>query len=325
MKNVNYKSKYLEYLFLFLILAFCFCLLFTKNYSSIVLDGTKLYFAIVFPSLFPFMFFSFILSNLNATRKFSTFFAPLTTRLFKTSGITAFAFFMSIISGYPVGAKVISELKQNNLISNTDAIKGSTFCSTSSPVFLISSVGGIMFSSTDFGIKLFFIHTLSTIITGFIFSYYKRKEKIIKPASFKPVNSDNLLYSGSLSAVTNVLTVGGLIVIFYLVINLIINTFVFKQITSFVSPMFLTTNNATGFFASLLELTSGLKILSQNPNFLTLPLCAFLVSFGGLCIICQSIAFLKNAKIKTAPFVFSKLISAVLSFILALICNLIFF
>ena len=325
MKNLNYKSKYVEYLFLFLILAFCFCLLFTKNYSSIVLDGTKLWFAVVFPSLFPFMFFSYLLLNLNSTKDFSNLFAPLTKKVFNTSGITAFALFMSIISGYPIGAKIISELKQNNLISDTEAIRGSTFCSTSSPVFLISSVGGIMFSSRFFGLKLFFIHLISTLITGFIFSFYKRKEKIIKPASFKPVNSDNLLYSGSLSAVTNVLTVGGLIVIFYLVINLIINTFVFKQITSFVSPMFLTTNNATGFFASLLELTTGLKILSQNPNFLTLPLCCFLVSFGGLCIICQSLAFLKSAKIKTAPFVLSKLISAVLSFILGLLFNLFFY
>ena len=76
---------------------------------------------------------------------------------------------------------------------------------------------------------------------------------------------------------------------------------------------------AKGFVFSLIEVTGGAKIMATSNCFYTLPLLSFSVSFGGLSVILQSLAFLKKAKIKTAPVVFGKLLSAVISFIITVI------
>ena len=82
---------------------------------------------------------------------------------------------------------------------------------------------------------------------------------------------------------------------------------------------------AKGIVLGTLECTGGLKTLSTlGISTLSLPICALTCGFGGLSVIMQSVAYLKKAKIKTAPFIFSKLLSAVVNFIYALIASFIF-
>ncbi|MBO5714163.1 MAG: hypothetical protein J6R83_01920, partial [Clostridia bacterium] len=77
-----------------------------------------------------------------------------------------------------------------------------------------------------------------------------------------------------------------------------------------------------GFF----EITKGLKTVSNGGiTLLSLPVSAFICGFGGISVIAQSVAFLKKAKIKTAPFVLAKTLSAIFSFIIGLVFSLVFF
>jgi hypothetical protein len=74
------------------------------------------------------------------------------------------------------------------------------------------------------------------------------------------------------------------------------------------------------------ECTKGLSSLSAIPiSSLSLPIASSICSFGGISVLAQSIAYLKKAKIKTAPFILSKIISAVISFLVALLLSLIFY
>jgi len=76
----------------------------------------------------------------------------------------------------------------------------------------------------------------------------------------------------------------------------------------------------------LFECTRALKSLAISKfNAFTLPIASAVCGFGGLSVIIQSIAYLKNAKIKTAPFILAKIISAVLNFIFGIIISLIIF
>ena len=143
---------------LFLALIFlALVFIFIPSLSNSVLDGIKLFFACVFPSLFPYFFITAILTELKTTSKISTFLSPIMKKVFNVNGVLGYAFFMSVIAGFPMGAKLVSDLKEKGVISHTESIRASAFCSTSSPVFLIVSVGSIMFYNQLFGILLFTI------------------------------------------------------------------------------------------------------------------------------------------------------------------------
>ena len=321
LKSIN---SFLEYLLFFALIAVCVLLATNANYSLAVTNGINLWIACVLPSLFPYFFITAILSGLKITGKISNSLSPITTRFFNTNGATGYAFLMSVISGYPMGAKLVSDLKTANLISDAESVRASVFCSTSSPMFILGSVGNFMFKSTAFAFTLYLTHILSAIIAGVIFSFYKRKEKPIKTTRALLLSShDNILYESAFSAVISVLVVGGLITVFYLVTEILLSIGVLSPVIDFLTTVTGHNDIANGLTLGAFECTRGLKALSIGGiNFLTLPTAAFICGFGGLSVIAQSIAHLKKAKIKTAPFIFSKLLSAVINFILGLIFSL---
>ncbi len=60
-------------------------------------------------------------------------------------------------------------------------------------------------------------------------------------------------------------------------------------------------------------MTSGCALLSQSVTPLSAALCCFLVTFGGLCVLVQQIAYLSHAKVKILPFVAVKLLQAAIA------------
>ncbi len=63
-------------------------------------------------------------------------------------GIGAYAFVMGIISGYPVGAKIVTEFKNNGECSKAEAERLLSFTNNSGPLFIIGTVGIAMFGNT---------------------------------------------------------------------------------------------------------------------------------------------------------------------------------
>ena len=167
------KNTFETTIFLALLLL-CVIIAVKSSFSDTVLDGVCLWFACILPTTFPFLVITALLSSLSVTGKFFNLFSPLTRKLFFVNGSVAYAFFMSLISGYPIGAKLVSDLRLRNMLTQTEAQRACALCSNSSPVFLIGSVGGIMFNNSVFGIALFASHLLGVLCTGWIFSFYKR-------------------------------------------------------------------------------------------------------------------------------------------------------
>ncbi len=295
--------------------------------SASVLDGIGLWFACVLPSLFPFFIITACFSYLKITGRLCSRLSPLTARLFRVNGSVGYAFFMSIISGYPMGAKVVSDLRQNNVLSKSESVRAVALCSTSSPMFLISSVGTFMFNSVAFGACLFVCHALSAITVGLIFSFYKRNDTpTLHTNVIAPQKMDNLLYETVYSAVISALVVGGMITLFYLITEILIAT---NLLCPLINALSLVTGNeqtAKGIVLGALECTRGLKsVATVGANINSLCACALICGFGGLSVIMQSLVYLKKAKIKTAPFFIAKILMAVLSVLFVLIFYPIFF
>ena len=279
----------------------------------------------MFVSLFPYFFITTILSSLKFTSKLSNTLSPLTRRAFNVNGAVGYAFFMSVLCGYPVGAKLVCDLREKGVISQSESVRASVLCSTSSPMFLINSVGGLMFKDTRFGILLFVCHLISALILGFVFSFYKRKDKPLATTFSPALNVDNVLYESAYSAVISILVVGAIITIFYTLSHVL---FAFNLLTPLINAIAFIVkdqNVAKGLTLGAFECTQGLKQLSiYGLNYNALPFCAFICGFGGISVLMQSLAYLKKAKIKTAPFILSKCFSAVLNFIVGyIICLLV--
>lgn len=315
-----------DYILAAIIVSGLAAVLFYPDSSASFTDGLKLWFACVLPSLFPYMFLSAVLSEIPAAGKTALKLSPVSEKVFKINGCAVYAFFLSVISGYPIGAKTVSDLRLKGLLNETEAVRAAALCSTSSPVFLIVSVGGIAFKSTVFGVALFITHILSALTVGVLFSFYKRKVKPEKPSPVFTERSANVLYYCAEKSVISVLVVGGLIAFFYLLTDVLFSAGIFTPAVKLFSAVFKDGNVGKGVVFSVFECTKGLKTISLSGiKLLTLPLCAAVCGFGGFSVILQSVAFLKNAKIKVAAFLFSKLLAAAVNFVFGCALSLIFF
>lgn len=301
-------------------------------YVASALEGVKLWALVVLPSLLPFFFFTSLLAKIGATERMARTLKKPCEQIFGTSGYAAYAFLMSILSGYPVGAKIIGDLGENGLIDETDATKMSAFCSTSGPLFIVGSVSVGMFGSVAAGKLLFLAHTLSALITGVIFRFYRQTKKTttsadknapqavrprVSPAKKKAEN--NVLYDCVYSSVVSLATVGGFICVFYVLADIFQNLDILYPLWK--TLCFITKNEtlSKAFSYGLIECTRGCKMLALcGLSTYSLAFASSLIAFGGVSVLVQSVCFLKKANVKISVFLLAKTVQTVISFLLTL-------
>lgn len=325
----NFSKTFLfakEYIIFGFLILWAVMLAVNVKLSGVVMDGISLWAVCVLPSVFPYFFISSILSSMQLTSKLSSKLSPVMNKIFNLGGITGYAYLMSLIAGYPMGAKLVSDLRNQKLISKEESVRASALCSTSSPMFLIASVGGIMFNSTLFGALLLACNFLSSVTVGVIFSFYKRNIKPSQQGEFIVKRQENLIADSVYGAVNSSLFVGGMITLFFVLIEMLVSLKILSPFIFLFEKIFNSRDIGQAITFGLFEYTRGLKVLGGlGITFFSLPLASFILGFGGLSIIMQSAVFLKGAKIKIAPFILSKILGATLSFIYAIIFSLIFF
>ena len=134
--------------------------------------GLETWAKILLPTLFPLIFFTKLLTDLDILSALSSK-ITFTKKLFNAPPISAYAFMVSILSGYPVGAKVVADLYSSGHITKNDAIKMCTFTSNSGPMFIYGSVGISMLCSRTLGLIMLFSHIFSAILNGVLYRNYK--------------------------------------------------------------------------------------------------------------------------------------------------------
>ena len=303
------------------------------KYASKILEGLLLFATAVLPGLFPFMFLTKILTNLGCVQKLAKKCGRLTKVLFNSPGIGAYTLIMSMLSGYPIGAKIIGDLHSNNLISDADAKKMITFSMTSGPAFVIGSVGALMFGNALVGLVILISHFVSNILTGILFcKFSKTTSQIQIQTQNLPSNTatsiDKILSDSMYSSIQSILIVGGFISVFYCFSEILIDLKIF-DILSYIPSKLLEfmgapAEIARGVMSGIVEVTRGAKELSTFFPLLpalSVSLTSALISFSGLSIIFQAKAFLSSTQIKTHFLIASKSVHAILSFLICLIIS----
>lgn len=213
-----------------IILCFILIITFFNKYfllSSLIYDISKIFLIKVFPFLFIMMVINNILINLNLPA------------YFKNSSL--YIFIMSILSGSPINAVILSDFLEKKQITEEKASIILAFTTFNNPLFLYNYFN-LIFKNNFIIIKLFiFIYLLNIII--FIFFYKKVSTKISYVAH--KINIGKIIITSIKKAGENILNIYFIITFFYLITSLII----------------VNNNVFTPLIKGLIEITTGLDSL----------------------------------------------------------------
>jgi len=135
-----------------------------------IAQGLRVSGGVLIPSLFPFMILSTFIVLTGASRILSLPLRPLTKHLFRLPQEHGAVVFISLIGGYPVGAKMISELIERGRLDKPTAERMIAFCFTGSPAFIITAVGAGILFDRSLGIALYCAQVIASLAVGFILS-----------------------------------------------------------------------------------------------------------------------------------------------------------
>lgn len=302
-------KKIKEYFALFAIFLIVFLLIYdAKYYSNKAFEGFLTWFTYVLPSLFPFFFLSVILSKTKSLAKLSLKFGIIYQKAYNIPKISAYAILLSYISGYPIGAKITQTLYENGYLDSNSALSVSLLASTSGPIFIIGTVGGLILKNTQFGVVIYFSHIISSLIVGLIF---KNKDNKIIDGIIEQ-NSDNLLSDAIYQSVLSILMVGGYIALSYVFVGVIEKTKVLSLISNLFDKLFINYGDNIGksILSGIFEATQGIKRVAENCNDLKLSatISCGLISFGGISINAQNLTFLDKTRIKKSKYLLGKIL-----------------
>ena len=284
--------------------------------------GLHLWANSVVPSLFPFFIATELLSHTNIIYYLGVTLNRIMRPLFNVPGEGAFALIMGIISGYPTGAKIISNFKEKHICSNEECERLLAFTNNSGPLFIVGTVGVSLFGDSKTGFLLLFTHILACLTVGFIFRFWKCKDKKNYRNYFddsKPlVNFRNLgeVIGTSIKSATNtVMMIGGFVVLFSVITSMLQNSYFF-DILAFVTSPILTILNIDntfieGFYTGIIELTNGVQQICSIPTknlSLAIILCAFLLGFGGFSVMLQVLSITSKNNISIKPYIIGKVL-----------------
>lgn len=134
-------------------------------------------------------------------------------------------------------------------------------------------------------------------------------------------DTDGILVASVQSGVLTVLCVGGFIAFFSVLMQALSDLHIsapLEFLFSFPLSAAGSEGAAAGLTAGLLEATQGCASIAASGAPLALPLCAFLVTFGGGSILAQQLAFLTGAGVKAGPFIGIKILQGIAAFLLCL-------
>ena len=285
--------------------------LFPKLYLTQTLNGISAWAFNVLPSVLPFIFFTKILSAYSNIQKSTSFLGRPMKLLYNTPALSGYVFFMSIISGYPVGAKMTSDLYLSGKITRQDALKMTSFCSTSGPMFIIGAVGVGLIKGAIYGYIILIAHIFGALLNGLLYRKIKVKKK--KKQHFNIESKPSDLSSIVIDSAISIISVGTIIAIFFVVIQSL-------------NPLLsLLPSPVAAFIAGLVEITKGCIDLasSLSPNLATIT-CTFIISFGGLSTMLQSLTMLDKIKMPIWLFALQKFTHAILATIISIILILLF-
>jgi len=290
--------------------------------------GLNLWLNVVFPSLFPFFVASEILYRTGFIKSLGILLEPIMRPLFNVPGCGSFALAMGITSGYPVGAKLTAKMREEKLLTKTESERLLSFTNNSGPLFIIGAVAVGMFNNPKIGFVLLFCHILACITVGIFFRFYGSRKTRVKNsdssntlkkfkkelANTESVNIGEILGDSIRSSINTILAIGGFIILFSVIINLLLETGIINTAAAFFSLLFPIESISREIISSILsgffEITKGINMISKLEEISftqQLSAISLVLGWAGLSVHFQVYSIISKTDISIKPYLFGKL------------------
>lgn len=265
-------------------------------------QGLSVCAGILIPALFPFMALSCFLVRSDATALLSLPLRPITTKVLRLPCELGAVVLLSLVSGYPVGAKMIASLLEQRRIDEATARRMLCFCFGPSPSFLISAVGAGMLMNERAGVVLYASQVAATLIVGGIVSL--RTPLPAKDKASLSRRSKGVFVSAVTDASASMLGMCAFAVLFSGVLALLRQSGIMDALARGLSLRPELVNAAT---AGLLEVTGGCLASARLGGETAVVAVSLCCSWGGLSAIFQMISFFREKKPDFGLFFLSRL------------------
>lgn len=272
---------------------------FTKECSKGALSGIYFCAEVLVPSIFPFMVISAFVVKSGVSAILGKYLDSITRTLFGLSGKCGAVILLSVIGGYPVGARGFIQLYEQGELNKASTRKAAYFAVGAGPGFLLSFVGVRLLGSFEIGACIFGAQVISVIILGVANKYiFRDNQEYISNNELKNKYSllTDALVKSTVSATYGILEMCGMVVAFSAVLNVVRSMIENNSVKKYVDILF--------------EVTSACNTLTAEKNVL---LIAFSVGFAGLCVHFQIFQTLKEIGINKALFFLYRIIQGLVT------------
>ena len=304
-------------------------------------EGLNLWFNLLIPSLYPLIFITDLLVSFGIRNSITKYFDPLMVSIFNVPGIGAFPFSMSIMSGYPIGARLTSKLRKERYISKIDADRLISFSSTSGPLFILGTVLIGMMGGPNVSALMIIPHYLGAITVGVIFRFYKRKDSLISTNNYQYNNRSHLdkealenksvgslIYKSIKDSMESIISIGGFVIIYSVIIDILLSFQLFNSLVGVISQLTsIDANIIKGIIAGIIEMTNGCEIIS-NLNIdliIKVIILNLIIGWGGFSIHSQALSFISSTDISPKIYLISKFLHGIFSAIYTYVLYLLFY
>lgn len=168
--------------------AACALLIFPAQAAHGAENGLRYSLSILIPSLYPFMVLSVFVVKSGLSERLGRVLEKPTQALFRLPGNAVASVIMSIIGGYPAGARSAAALYESGAITQEQVERMMCFCVNAGPSFVITAVGIGFLKSAQAGNILFVSQLVSFFAMGILSGIFCRRSA--EPAQQK--NSTSL-------------------------------------------------------------------------------------------------------------------------------------
>lgn len=290
----NYKIKMIFSLIAILVFTVAFFYE-PSAMSAGMRNGLYLCTSTIIPSMFPFLIVSDFLIRSGLCTHIGRFFSKIIKAVFRLPGSSACVILMSLIGGFPVGAKMTAQLIDNKDISKSDGKRLVLFCVNAGPAFTISAVGDSMLKSKKAGIIIYISLVLSSLIIGFIARFFAKKES--DSAIRTEPYFDTAVFVGSVSESARA------------VINICAWVLVFSSISGYLIYLPLK-QNVIDWINIFGEVTNGCSaVAGRLPVFIL----AFVIGWAGLSVHCQVYEYVRKTGLAMWKFLIARFANGTLA------------
>lgn len=305
------KKRYLNTLIIITCIFFLVEIIINRNtVFNTISFSLNIWITSILPSLFPFFVLSDILNSYDVINYIPKFIKNIFKKLFNISDNGLFVFFISMLSGFPSNARNIRLLYTDNKISKEESEHLLFFTHFSNPMFILGTLSILFFNNKSLGLLIIIPHYLSNFIIGFILRKHNlpNNNYIINNKKNNPKKFGIIFTKSIKSSIDSLLVILGTLSVFLVMSTLIIDLFNLNSINSLL-------------IKSILELTSGLKELSNliKDSKILVIMSSCILSFGGLSVHMQVINELTDTDISYKNFFIGRILQTILSLIISYI------